>query len=717
MEIKNEVLYRVYFLLGLFVVPAALTLVYRTFQIGVIQQDKWKGMIREAKHIQEREIEAERGSIMANDGSLLATSVPIFDLFFDPQAPSDEDFNEHVDSLAYCLATYVDNSFTVGAMRDHLIKLRTDSTYNKSRNVPIKRKVLYAEKQRIEEFPLFNLGQFRGGLIARKRSERRRPFGLLARRTIGYIREEAKPIGLEGKFDQVLGGEPGKELTMFLVDPKHDLWKPQNNLTAIEPRNGDDVVTTIDINIQDIAEDALLRAMERHDAEWGTVVVMEVNTGAIKAIANIGRESDGWYESYNYAIGNATEPGSTFKLASMMAMLEDGYISLEDSVDIEHGKTTFYDEELEDSSPLSATMDTISVRQAFEMSSNVGMAKLVNEHYGNKGLESAAHFIDRLREFNLNLPTGIELDGEASPFIKDPNDKDSQWSGTTLPWMAIGYELQITPLQMLTLYNAVANNGREMKPYLVSSIQRYGETVRTFPPTVIKRRIASKETIRQVKSLLEGVVERGTAYKLKSDQYNFAGKTGTAQINYRRGIRGNLVGGYQASFAGYFPAENPVYSCVVVINKPRQGGYYGGDVAGPVFREIADQCFDALMELHPAINVGKKPPMAGWRLPNGSIGLKSDFFTIMKDLRIPFSGNPGTEMAVLQVAADTLSVQPRSVQANLMPNVVGMGLRDALYLCENSGITVKVNGFGKVIRQSLLPGTRANGQTVWLQLE
>lgn len=717
MEIKNEVLYRVYFLLGVVIVPVALALVYRTIQIGVVEQEEWKSKIREAKHIQEREIEAERGSIMAADGSLLATSVPIFDLFFDPFAPSLEDFEKNLDSLAWCMATYVDNSYTVGAMREHLLKLRTDSTYNKSRNVLIKRKVLYAEKNRIEEFPLFNLGQFKGGLIAKKRSERRRPFGLLARRTIGYIREEAKPIGLEGKFDHVLGGEPGKELTMFLIDPVHDLWKPTTNLTAIQPRNGDDIVTTIDINIQDISEDALLRAMERHDAEWGTVVVMEVKTGAIKAIANIGRENDGWYESYNYAIANATEPGSTFKLASMMAMIEDGYIDLEDSVDIEHGQTTFYDEVLEDSSPESKELDTISIRQVFEMSSNVGMAKLVNQFYGKNGQESAAKFVERLLEFNLNLPTGIELDGEANPYIKDPTNKSDDWSGTTLPWMAIGYELQLTPMQTLTFYNAVANDGRMMKPYLVSGVQRYGEQIQTFAPTVVKRRIASKGTIRQVRSLLEGVVQRGTAYKLKTEQYNFAGKTGTAQTNYRRGRRGNLVGGYQASFAGYFPAENPVFSCIVVINKPRQGGYYGSDVAGPVFREIADQCFDAMMELHPAMNVGAKPPMAGWRLPDLCIGLKSDFFTILKDLDIPFTGNPGTEMAVLQVEADSLTLQNRSVQEKLMPNVVGMGLRDALYLCENNGIAVQVNGLGKVVRQSLLPGTRARGQTVWLQLE
>jgi cell division protein FtsI (penicillin-binding protein 3) len=721
MDVKNEVLYRVYFLLFGLIVPAAILLVYRTYVIGIKEGEQWRSQARMQNVIKERTLEAERGNILADDGSLLATSVPIFDLYFDPFASTEEDYKENVDSLAVMLARYVDDSYTVGAMRERLLDLR-DSTKNRNRHILIKSKVSYNQKRRIEQFPLFNLGQNRGGLIPEKRSERKRPFGLLARRTIGYVRDSAMPIGLEGRFDEYLGGEPGKEL-MILVDRRRDLWKPVEDLTAVEPQIGDDVRTTIDVNIQDIAENALLNGMKNHDAEWGTAIVMEVETGAIRAIANIGRNPQGWLEDYNHAIGKAVEPGSTFKLASMMAMLEDGFVKLTDSIDIEKGQTQFYEETMEDSSPISFKLDTISVYDAFVMSSNVGMAKLVNQFYGertkaNKN-EGAERFINRIKQFNLHLPTGIELDGEAPPLIKEAYNKDDFWSGTTLPWMAIGYETQLTPLQMLAFYNAVANDGTLMKPYLVQEIRRFGETVDHFRPTVIKKKIASAETIKTAHRLLEGVIEdeTGTGHKLQSDRYQFAGKTGTAQIDYQRGSRGTRVGGHQASFAGYFPAKNPKYSCIVVVNKPRQGGIYGGDVAGPIFRQIADQCYNSLLELHEPMNTGKKPAYTTRSLPSGDIGDKRDMQAILKQLQIPYYGNPGTDMTVLEARSDSLMLYRRTIPRNQVPNVVGLGLRDALYVLENRDLKVKFDGVGKVVKQSIIPGTDLQGQTIWLSLQ
>lgn len=717
MDIKNEVLYRVYILLFGIVVPLAVLLLYRTIHISYVEGEKWREKSKNL-YIDYRPVEAERGNILAEDGSLLATSIPFFDIFMDPNSTgmSEEDFMENLDSLAYCIAHYVDNTFTPGGFRQFLLEQREAGV----RYLPIKRKVSYSEKRFIEQFPLFNLGRMRGGFIAQKRSERKRPFGLLAQRTIGYIRDGAKPVGLEGYFDEQLGGHPGKQL-MIQVDRPNDIWVPVNDLTQVEPQSGDDIITTLDINLQDITEEALLRAMNYHDAEWGTAVIMEVNTGAVRAIANLGRTSSGWWETYNHAIGSAVEPGSTFKLASIMALLEDGYVDLDDSVDIEKGETTFYDEDMVDASPYSAKLDTISVKHAFKISSNVGMAKLVTRHYGERnemnGNQGATAFIQQLRDFNLHLPTGIEIEGEANPYIKEAYNEEDQWSGVTLPWMSIGYEVRLTPLQLLTFYNAVANHGRMVKPFLVEEIQRFGETVQKFKPTILKQRIASPKTIDRAQELLEAVVEDGTAYKLKTDDYDFAGKTGTAQINYRRGSRGTRIGGYQASFVGYFPAINPVYSCIVVVNDPNRHGIYGSDVAGPVFREIADECFKTKLKLHQPLNRSPKPVLATGELPVRDAGFKSDMEKVLQYLNIPYWGSPEEDIVILDIENDSLKLQRKSMAAEkVVPNVVNMGLRDALYVLENRGLRVEAQGVGRVVNQSIRPGTPIRGQSIRLDL-
>ncbi|MCB0551176.1 MAG: transpeptidase family protein [Phaeodactylibacter sp.] len=716
MDIKNEVLYRIYILLFGIVVPVSIALIYRTVEISVVEGERWRAQGRD-NYLEYRQVEADRGNITAEDGSLLATSIPYFDLYFDPHSASEEEYQKNLDTLAQCLATYVLKDYTAGGAREFLQSLRKAA----DRHVILKRKASYAEKKFIEEFPLFRLGRFRGGFIAEKRSERKRPFGLLAQRTIGYVRDKAKPVGLEGQYDTLLGGMPGKQL-MIRVDPREDLWMPVDDLTVIEPETGSDVVTTLDIDIQDITEEALVRAMNAHDAEWGAAVVMEVETGAIKAIANLGRTDEGWWETYNYAVGAAIEPGSTFKSASVMALLEDGFVDLDDSIRIYNGRAQFYEDEMVDASPYSAKMDTIRMREAFFISSNVGIATMVQDHYGEKnkanGNEGAARFIKRLKQFNLNLPTGIEIDGEANPYIKEAYSDKDYWSGTTLPWMSIGYEMKITPLQLLTFYNAIAKGGEMMKPYLVSEIRRFGETVQRFRPTVIDRRIATRPTIAKIQELLVSVVEeeRGTAHKLQSNRYTFAGKTGTAQINYRRGSRGTSIGGYQASFVGYFPVEKPKYSCIVVINKPRRGGFYGGDVAGPVFREIADNIYSAKVELHAPVNLGPRPVLVGNDLPAYSIGDKEDMKTVFRYLDIPFYGDPETPMVVTRAQSDSLILEQRTMPDDRVPNVVGLGLRDALYTLENRGLSVEIEGFGKVAQQSLLPGTRIRGQSIRLIL-
>lgn len=704
MDIKNEVLIRVYAVLFL-IVLGALVIFFKAVKISQVEGDRWRQK-GEDLYVKFKRVAPERGNIMAEDGSLLATSLPFFEIRFDPNSTGmrEEDFNNNIDSLAFLIATRVDTSYTVGGYRDFLIRKRQEG----ARNVRIRKRVSYPELKMIEQFPLFNLGQYRGGLIVHQNPKRERPFKLLAHRSIGYIREGAKPVGLEGYYNEVLEGHAGKKLMKRVGK---DTWIPVNDLTEIEPKRGNDIQTTININLQEIAETALYRAINHHNANHGTAVLMEVKTGAIKAIANIGRTPDGkLWETFNYAIGEAVEPGSTYKLASIMALLEDEYIQLDDSIDLEQGSSVFYEEEMLDAS--FHQLDTTTIRKAFEISSNVGIAKLIQEHYGDE----AEDFINRLKKMNLHLPVGIEIEGEAPPMIKEAYNKKQKWSGITLPWMSIGYEVLVTPLQLLTFYNAVANDGKMMKPYLVEEVQHFGETIEEFKPTVIRKRIASKSTINDVKSLLEGVVERGTAYKWKSPRYRFAGKTGTAQIDYRKFKRQSSNIKYRASFAGYFPAENPVYSCIVMITDPKQNGIYGGEVALPVFREIADKCFDTEVALHQPLNDFKKPKLNARKLPQFDVGNKQEMQKLLAKLELEYADSANGKWAITQHQSDTLMLERRSLPNDRVPNVTGMGLRDALYVLENRGLKVTISGAGKVARQSLIPGTRIKGQTIRLTL-
>jgi cell division protein FtsI (penicillin-binding protein 3) len=707
---KNEVLVRVYIVL-VGVVLVALAIFVQAVRISVIEGEKWRSKGEEL-YVKEVPLEAERGNILTEDGSLLATSMPYFEVGFDPNSSAIDSasWNANIDSLAYCIATYINPSYTPGGMKEYLLAQKAAG----KRYVLLKKEATYEEKELMSTFPLFNLGQFRGGFIAAQTYKRERPFRLLANRTIGYVSGDTINVGLEGYFDEYLKGEAGTQLMYRLGD---GMWIPINDLTKIEPRSGKDIVTSLDINLQDITENALAKAMIRHQAEYGTAIVMEVKTGAIRAVANLGwtREGKLW-EVYNYAIGNATEPGSTFKLASVMALLEDGYIDLTDSVDLEQGRTQYFESELQDAYP--HTLNNVTIKQAFEMSSNVGISKLVYENYGEKN--RAEKFLKRLNDFFLTVPTGIETNGEPVPYLKKPYSSDEGWSGTTLPWMAMGYELTVTPLQLLTFYNAVANDGVYVKPFLVREIQKYGITEKKFPVTEVKGRIASRQTIRQVKSMLEGVVDSswGTAYNYRASGYRFAGKTGTAQLGYQR--LGNItkVKGYQASFAGYFPAENPVYSCIVLLSQPKEAGYYGGQVALPVFREIADKAIATKFELYPIVNQVKKQPLESQYLPSYDAGYMPDIRKVLKELRVDYINRSEGDWVVLRSAApDSLKLMRLAIGEKTVPNVLGMGLRDAYFLLENRGLKVNVNGnYGKVKQQSIRPGTRAVGQTVWLRL-
>ncbi|HFA51659.1 MAG TPA: PASTA domain-containing protein [Bacteroidetes bacterium] len=719
--VKNEVLVRVYVVLTL-IVAVAFGIAYRTFQISVVEGEKWRKEGNKL-HIKEVPVEAERGNILTEDGSMLATSMPFFDIAFDPNssAMDSADWNLHIDSLSYCIATFVDPSFTPGGMREYLEEqkqLIKEYLQNKrdsgSRYLMIKKDATIEEKDLISSFPLFNKGQFRGGLIIMPKYKRERPFGLLANRTIGYVKGDSINVGLEGYFNNYLKGDDGQAL-MYRVG--NGMWIPLKDLSEIELKPGQDIVTTLDMDIQAITENALAKAMHRHQAEYGTAVVMEVKTGAIKAIANLDWTKKGkLWENYNHAVGTVCEPGSTFKLASMLALFEDGLVELNDSIDLEQGRTMYFDVELEDAS--SHTLNNVTVERAFAMSSNVGISRLVyNNYYTNN---EADKYVDRLKSFFLDLPTGIKINGEVAPYFKRPYSNEDQWSGTTLPWMAIGYELAMTPLQQLAFYNAVANGGIYVKPFLVREVQQYGETLEVFPVTEVKGRIASKESIAKAQRLLRAVVDStyGTAYKRRSNRFSFAGKTGTAQLGYQRLENKTRVRGYQASFAGYFPSDDPVYSCIVLISKPKVGGYYGSQVALPVFKEIATKTFRTNLELYPMVGTEKQKYLNKKKMPDYDAGYLPDMQEILRELDVKHYNRSDGDWTILRaVAPDSLKLIKRPVAQTRVPNVLGMGLRDALFLLENKGLRVEINGkYGRVQKQSIKPGAKAKGQTIWIRL-
>ncbi|MDD3891477.1 MAG: penicillin-binding transpeptidase domain-containing protein, partial [Bacteroidales bacterium] len=509
----------------------------------------------------------------------------------------------------------------------------------------------------------------------------------------------------EGAYDNILRGKSGVSTMQRTVG---NLWVDVNNSTQIEPEDGMDIITTLDVTLQDVAEKALRKQLGRHEAEHGTAVLMEVSTGDIKAIANLRRNSDGTYtEAFNYAIGEGTEPGSTFKLASLIALLEDGYVTFDDTIDTGKGFAQYYDKTITDSKE--GGYGRLSIKEVFEYSSNVGITDLITKYYTGK----EKTFIDRLYAMNLNQPLGIPIKGEATPYIKYPGDK--LWSGITLPMMSIGYEITLTPLQILTFYNAIANDGRMVRPKFVHSIRQHGSIEKVFRTEVINPSICSKRTLAKVREALEGVVENGTARNLRNASFRVAGKTGTAQIaRGSTGYRNEKGVSHQASFVGYFPADKPKFSCIVVVNSPSRSIYYGNLVAGPIFKEIADKVYATNPDWFPMVN--SKADLL--ELPESKSGFKPELERVFSDLGIPYADTAPTKIWTnTKRSENEVELENRNLIANLVPNVIGMGLKDAIYLLENNGLKVLVKGRGTVRSQSITPGARARkGDRITLEM-
>ena len=666
---------------------------YRITQIQFVEGDEWRKLSDEI-HLQYRDVHATRGNIYSADGRLLATSLPFYRVVLDPSIADKDVYRSGIDSLSMMLSGFFKDKSPASYKR----MIQDARSSGKQYLIVNRNQIGYQEKQKMETWPIFREGRMGGGVIFEKVERRYRPFKSLAGRTIGFLNENEYGVGIEYSFNEDLQGMNGEALFQKMLGGS---WKPVHDANDIRPEDGYDLITTLDVNIQDVAESGLLRQLMEKDAEFGCVIVMEVATGHIKAIANLqkNKNGNGYGEYYNYAIGEQglTEPGSTFKLLSMMALLEEGGLSIKDTVDTGNGSYKFYDRTMRDVKH--GGHGKITVHEAFEKSSNVGISRLVNEHFGIK----PAKFMDYIHNAGLDEPIDFQLRGEGVPYFKNP--KDRNWYGTTLPWMSIGYELKLTPLHTLMLYNAVANDGRMIKPMIVERISRGNIPEKVFKTEVLRNKIASDKTIKTLQSMLVGVVEEGTARNLKNAEYNIAGKTGTAQ----KLVDGRYTQKYYTSFVGYFPADQPKYSAIIVIDSPNGFNAYGGDVSAPVFKEIADRIYAQDLKLNRENKPLKQPregvmPSTG-RLPVIQAGLVEELQLICNSFGISNHYNGEGTWVKSTVVSQAISWKPNPVDDQKVPDVAGMTLRDALYVLENRGLRVQYTGKGRIKNQSIAAGT------------
>lgn len=695
MSIRTNILLRVYLAFGL-ILLFALAVMIQMYRLQFVQGNKWKAMASKLSTRYEN-IEATRGNIYSVDGSLLATSVPEYELHMDMFAggiADDKAFYGKVDSLAFKLAQiYPDKS------EKEFSRMLRDARKDSSRYQLIRRKVSFQDLKKIRKFPIFNMGKYKGGLIVLQQNKRILPFQSLAQRTIGYKNDNVKnPVGLEGAYASYINGENGKRLMQRIAG---GVYVPVNDdEDEVEAKDGADIISTINVNYQDVAQKALLKQLDSIQADFGTVVLMEVATGEVRAIANFTRTKDGSYqEKFNYAIGYEAEPGSTFKLASYMAMLDDHKIDTSTMVDIMHGgpyeiynprngRVALKIKDAEDEGGV------VSARRAFEKSSNIGAAKLVYRAYGS----NPSAFTDKLYGWHLNERNGLQIAGEGYPLIKTPRSKS--WNNLqSLSQIAYGYESKLSPLQMLTFYNSIANDGKMISPIFVKEIRSMGNTVEHFNTRVINPQVCSPEALAKVKGLLEGVVLEGTGKThIKNKMYSVAGKTGTAQI--ANGSKGyGEKNSHQASFCGYFPADHPKYSMIVVISNPRVGLHLAAWVAGPVFRKIADRVFASDLEINhtqPAHLVGNTTMP---RIKQGNVAALKQVYSKLGVKPLYASANTGLD------TSSGIPYEENKYKTGTVPTVTGMGLSDALYLLGNAGYKVSVKGSGVVTAQSVTGGS------------
>lgn len=633
-----------FYLLVTLILIFSFILIFKLFHIQFYENETGLGIEPESI-VKNVILEPSRGNIYASDGNILATSIPRYELHWDSVTTDDYLFETKKKTLADSIASLT------GVSSKFILKKLEKAKKNKNRYLLIAKNVSYSDYKKYKTFPIFNQNVYRGGLIVEQEIKREHPLGKIAERTIGYEKLDNNGsyfrVGLEGAFSEYLRGNPGIRLKQKIANGQ---WKPISDSNEKEPTEGFDLYTTLDVNIQEIVHNALLGQLEKFGAEHGTVVVMEVKTGEIKAIANLGRTVEGkYYEKLNYAVGEAHEPGSTFKLMAMIAALEDKVIDYNSLINTGKGELKFFGKyKVKDSKR--GGHGIITASKAFEVSSNVGLVKIIYDNYK----DNPKKFVDRLYNLGLNKTLGLPIKGEGIPKIPYPTD--SNWDGLDLPWMAYGYGVAITPLQTLAFYNAIANDGEMVKPRFISKISNFGNLpTKVFSKHTLNPSVCSKETLNKVQQMLFNVVDKkwGTAFNIKDELLSMAGKTGTCQVDYT-----SEEVQYISSFVGYYPVENPKYSCIVVIHRPNKSiGYYGSTVAAPVFKTIAKKIFN----------------------------------DIPKKIEISYSA-----------FAD--------LENNTVPNVKGLNQKEAIKKLKNKGMTVKVKGKGIVKSQSIKPGSKIKNQ-------
>ena len=681
-------------------------------KIIVVQTKDSKELVQlaEKKEYRIRDLEASRGNILSYDGKLMATSVPVFDIYFDASVVDMDLFRNNIDSLS-CIMAATFPQKTAKQWKESLSTAKAES----KRYHPIVKNISLEQYRNMQQFPIFNKGQNRGGIVAEKKSRRVRPYNELAGRIIGYVNEnENLYVGLEGAYNDHLRGQNGQQLVRRL---HHSNWIPVGSDDDTEAKNGNDIVTTFDVNLQDIVESALNNTMVTNKAEQGCAILMDVETGYIRACANLklNHETGKYEESYNFALAERYEPGSVFKIASMTVLFnQNPNIHLTDIVNIGTGPIVFSKRVMRDDHTF--TKDgRATVAQIIEQSSNKGTAVLITKHF----MAHPEKYVDGLYALGLNKKPGTGLAGEAQPLIKHPTDTDKKgnklWSNVSLPWMSIGYEVNVTPMQIITLYNAIANNGKMMKPQFVSEIRHGNQTIEKFDPVVINEQICPPECVKMLQSMLEGVVQRGTAKRQLADSnVKMAGKTGTAQYchphlgySYRNPQTGRRE--YNTTFVGYFPADKPKYTCIIVVSRARGQFWAAGGVSAPGFREIAEKVYAM------RLGIEEDSISARYMTENEEVPAlmhHSEAASFLNGMEAQFTdyNTDGKEWVTINRTIDgTARIDAVELKDNTVPNVIGMNITDALYLLESRGFSTTFTGEGVVSEQSLHPGDTIRG--------
>ncbi|MFT4523065.1 MAG: cell division protein FtsI (penicillin-binding protein 3) [Bacteroidia bacterium] len=694
MNVKKDILWRV--LVSIFMlVLLGIGIVSSTIRIQFTEGEKWRNM-SDSLYVMYKKVPAIRGSVYADNGSLLATSIPIYQVSIDFKVIHKlhrDSFNRCRPEIAENLASTLQNHNTL--YFDSLLK---DGFAKRLQYVTVSRNASYLQVRQLGALPIFKSGRYKGGIMLEERTIRKKPYDELLARTIGYVNENWVGAGIEASFNTELKGVDGK----MLVRKISGGYKPIDDEVSIKPSNGKDIYTTININLQDIVNEALIEGVRTHGAEYGTAILLDVKTGQIKALANINQTSKGYIESFNHAIGTKYEPGSTIKLLSTMAILEETDIKPEDSINIYSGSYQFFGKDLITDhgghNPVKRTL-----RDVFVQSSNVGISTTIYNSFKSNP-EKYVNYFDKL---HLTQPLKTGIKGEAIPHLTRPGNPD--WSGMSLPSLSIGYAFSTSALHMAMLYNAVANDGVMMQPYLIESVGYLGKIEEQYEPIILNKKICSDRTLEHLQSFMLGVVDEGTAKLLSDLPFRVAGKTGTSKVV---GPNGYIAGQYYSSFAGYFPAEAPKYTLLVMIAKAKTGGYAGGTVAAPVFKEIARKVYASVLKKRVYAN-------DTIQLPQLFSGRWKNVKRSLKHLDINFSSGGMQAENLVQMHPQNGELFPSKIAltAGAMPNLIGLSARDALFEMENRGYKVKLSGYGKIVEQSPEPGVALRpGRTVYIRM-